>query len=210
MFPGALLPYFVAVMCCMVCGTTASAQTYRILPVGERFTLMKDSVRVTDSLYTEMSEVVDGYLWVNKGDLYGYIDTTGRAITPFIYDEVSSFRDGRARVARDSMYGYINHKGEEVIAVQYKEVTLFRLGLASVRTDSNWLVIDTAGSALSSHGFDFPAAYTSVDFICVAQNGRWGVINARGEIIHPFLYDLVCPDGRAWLNDKMIQLGGGK
>lgn len=182
------------------------SQNYSIFPVGDRYVLLRDTAQVSDTLYTEMSEIVEGYLWVNKGDLYGFIDTGGNEITGFIYDEVSSFSNERARVARDSMYGFISKKGIETIPVIYDEATIFKNSLASVRKGNKWFLIDTSGTMIYDSGFDHPASYRSNGFISVSVNNKWGVINFRGELIYPFEFDLVCPDGRAWRDGKMLFL----
>ncbi len=200
---------FILPLSALIIAVTASAcysQNYSVFPVGDRYILLRDTGHVTDTLYTEMSDIVEGYLWVNKGDLYGFIDTGGNEITGFIYDEVSSFSNERARVGRDSMFGFINKKGIEAIPVIYDEATLFRNSLASVRKGNKWFLIDTSGTMIYDHGFDHPASYHSIGFIGVSVNNRWGVINFRGELIYPFEFDLVSPDGRAWRDGKMLFL----
>lgn len=187
----------------------SGAQHLSIKTQGEKFALFSDSSQVTEYIYTEVAYQRQGAIWVNKGDLYGYIDSSGKEITEFIYDEVSGFYDGRARVARDSMYGFINESGNEVIGIQYRNATLFREGIASAEKDSGqWILIDTNGHQVGNFILDHPAHYENGNFICICSNGKWGVINNNGVMIQDFRFDLIRPNGTAWLNDKKYWLSG--
>ena len=45
---------------------------------------------------------------VRKENKRGYVDTTGREITPFIYDRAEVFSEGLATVGKDEKYGFID------------------------------------------------------------------------------------------------------
>jgi hypothetical protein len=58
----------------------------------------------------------NGYAAVKKGDLWGFIDTTGQEVIKPQYDFISDFgNDGKAWVGYDRYYFYIDNKGKYTI-----------------------------------------------------------------------------------------------
>ncbi len=162
---------------------------------GDYYALCKDSVPVTPYVYTEVSKFHEGIAWVNKGDLYGYIDTNLAEITLFQFTDVSAFQNGYAVVSLDSLFGYINRMGEMESTMHYLEALPMQHGLAAVRDSMGWTMLDTSFRPISIQRFDIPPKALSDDFIIVSRNGSWGVTNRKGEIIHALTYDLITTDG---------------
>ena len=54
-----------------------------------------------------------------KGGKWGFIDQTGKEITPIKYDVLGQFKDGRALVELNRKFGYIDTTGKEVVPIIY-------------------------------------------------------------------------------------------
>lgn len=63
-----------------------------------------------------------GIMLRRKGHCYGFVDSDGRAITPFVYSWASDFTEGRAIVAKNGKMGAIDCNGRKVIPVIYNSL----------------------------------------------------------------------------------------
>jgi hypothetical protein len=120
-------------------------------------------INPTESEYSHIDFFSEGRAMVqvknNKTILVGYIDTTGKLLTPLIYNVLSSsFNDGMAFVCKRisgvqpydvQLFGYINLDGEEVIPCQYYSAQVFHNEYAVVKNSSNmWGVIDKENNTI--------------------------------------------------------------
>ena len=177
---------------------------------GDYYALQVGNELVTSYIFTEVSEFYEGKAWVNKGNLYGYIDTLGRSVTDFVDADVDRFVDGFAAVSRDTQdgdYGFVYHVGQEICTLKYSRVKSFENGFAAVQSDSNWTLIDTSGSEMMIPVFDYPPKVVSERFVIVVKASKWGVIDSENSEQYPFIYDLITADGLAYLANKKVYLG---
>lgn len=185
----------------------SSAQNVLFNDSTSRLRVISPSGNVSDSNYTEVSGWSEGRCFVNKGDLYGYIDTHFREITAFVYDDVSSFQHGFARVQRDSQFTFINLKGVEICPPRYESVRSFFGSYAPVQAGGRWGLLDSAGSVMYPCALDYPPTAMYPDFIRVCLERKWGVLNEDLQLIHPFDYDYIDENGRGYQGDKIFLLG---
>ncbi len=177
---------------------------------GDFYALQVGNDLVTAYVFTEVSDFYEGKAWVNKGSLYGYIDTLGVSITDFVYADVDRFIDGYAAVSRDTqdgLYGFVNEVGREVCDLKYNRIKPFENGFAAVQLDSNWTLIDTSGSELMMPIFDYAPKVISDQFVIAVRANKWGVIDTADRLKYPFVYDLITADGVAYLANKKVYLG---
>ncbi|MFT5723640.1 MAG: hypothetical protein ACI9JN_000757 [Bacteroidia bacterium] len=177
---------------------------------GDYYALKHHGQLISPYIYTEVSEYHEGLAWVNKGELYGYIDTLGNAITDFVYADVSAFKNGFACVSRDTQdgyYGYVNRIGKEICPLSYIRTNAFEKGVASVQVDSIWTLIDTTGNQLFTAQYDYPPIVVSQNFIIVSRQLKWGVIDSSNNMVYPFIYDLITADGAAYTRRAKVYLG---
>lgn len=72
-----------------------------------------------------------GFACVKLDNKYGFIDWTGKEITPIKYDKIGwyqknfMFQNNRARVRIGGKYGYIDRTGKEIIPLDYAYATSF-------------------------------------------------------------------------------------
>jgi len=161
----------------------------------------------TAYIYTEVSAFVEGICWVNKGELYAFMDTSLRLITDFVYTDVRAFENSFAMVSRDSTFGFIDQNGKEICALTYGQARNFRHGFAPVMTDSLWGLIDTEGKETFQPMLDFPPYSVKENFIISSKDGKWGVINSGMKAVYKFEYDFITSDGMAFKNGRAYLLG---
>lgn len=106
-------------------------------------------------------------------------------------------KDGRQRVSNDRNFGFIDPKGVEVVPLKYDYANDFSEGLAMVSsyTGEGQLktiacgFIDTLGREVIPLSYrqaqDFSEALAAV----MNDDGKWGYINQKGEIVIAFLFD---------------------
>ncbi|MFR3216465.1 MAG: WG repeat-containing protein [Dysgonomonas mossii] len=119
---------------------------------------------------------------------YGFIDRTGKEISPCIYDFTLDFTEGFALVRKDDKYGFINEEGEEVIACNYVGARSFHEGLALVRKNRKYGFINTFGSLVIPYKYHNAQSFNE-GLACVSINDKYGYINTKGEEVIEIKYD---------------------
>lgn len=112
----------------------------------------------------------------------GYIDRSGKMITPLKFDKASDFRDGMAQVKLGDKWGYINHTGDLVIAPQYEETHAFKDGLAGVKVKGLWGFIDQSGKMIIPAQFEFVDDFYE-DWAAVKLAGRAFYVDRVGRTV---------------------------
>ena len=201
-----------AILCLLTCflifENSTGQTTFK--RAGNYYALERNEQALTSYVFTEVSNFIEGKAWVNKGELYGYIDTLGQPITAYMYADVFEFSNGFAAVSKDTQdgfYGFINAEGDEICPLHFKRVLPFKLGYAAVQKDTSWTLIDSTGSQLFDAVYDYSPQVISPRFVIVSQNLKWGVIDVIGNKRYPFIYDLITNDGIAYLQNKKVYLG---
>lgn len=109
------------------------------------------------------------------------------------YDHIGAFIDGYAYVVVNGKYGFINDKGEEVVPCVYDEFQGYDLspdffcGLAGVRQGDKWGFVDTTGRVVVPLIYEYVGRFiNNVGY--VKLEGKWGLINTRGEFLTEIKY----------------------
>jgi hypothetical protein len=145
----------------------------------------------------------------NGVEKYGYLNSKGTiAILP-TYQQAEPFNCGLAAVKRNGKWGYINNKGQVIIPFIYDAAGNFSEDKAAVAISGGK---DSSGKTMpllwgfQTLGSPKPLEYLyeqthpySEQMAAVKMNGKWGFINARGQLSVPAQYDAVYPfkDGLA-------------
>ncbi len=133
----------------------------------------------------------DAFLLGKKGK-WGLLDYTGKTIMPFQYTDLQEMGDVYV-AQKNGKYGIINKNGRVHTPFQYKNfLGMWRQDMAVLSKDGEkWLFVDVEGKESG----DITATLTPVDSInkdhvmVFTLAGKQGVLNTRGEIIIPCLYD---------------------
>lgn len=105
------------------------------------------AINTSDDLVA-VGDFYEGLAKVRKGDLYGYIDKTGKNVIPCIFQNAESFHDGMALVGNSKYYTYINKEGKTITDFVFDYTTLpFSNGLALVSFQGKKGFIDKKGNS---------------------------------------------------------------
>jgi hypothetical protein len=123
----------------------------------------------------------EGFIRVQQGDLWGFMDTSGRVMN-LRYDGADDFEEGRARVKLKKVWGYIDRSGAEVIPPAYDDAADFHEGLARVKKGGKWGFVDVRGREVVA-----PQYKDADDFheglAAVKSDKRWGYLNSQGKLV---------------------------
>jgi len=93
----------------------------------------------------------DSWALVEKNNLKGFIDTSGKVIVEVKYDEIYEFDEyleNWALVEKDNLKGFIDTSGKEIVETKYDEISEFdeiKNGWMLVEKDGLWGAIDRNG-----------------------------------------------------------------
>lgn len=159
-------------------------------------------------IYDDAQSFQEGLAAINSNGKWGFIDKKGYEVIPTQYEFVSSFSEGLAAVIKPNEkagreMGFIDKTGMVVINFKYEGLEHnFKDGVACVNLGNNKKgYIDKEGNELTSqkydHGEEFIDGFAMVGVGqeiygsdgYVGFEGKWGVINKKGEEIVPLIYD---------------------
>lgn len=143
---------------------------------------------------------------VKYGEKFGYIDRTGKAVTPIIYDRIQSFIGEYARVGMQAdehglayNFGYINRVGETIMPIEHERLPKLLEGetIVTLKGDDGYSIFDLAdkGRKLCTANYDY-VGLESNNMALIRQQGKFGLIDLNcKELIPPtysntlFIYD---------------------
>lgn len=138
----------------------------------------------------------EGLAAVQKGERWGYIDTSGKEIIPATYYNVGNFQDGIAPVMfvmRPAFtYAYIDRNNEFAITPHLvcTEAYPFYYGanLALIRKVNNGVFkngyVDKLGMISIPFIYDDAGVFRE-GYAPVEKNGKWGYIDEKGKVVIP-------------------------
>ncbi|WP_125411736.1 WG repeat-containing protein [Leeuwenhoekiella sp. MAR_2009_132] len=141
----------------------------------------------------EFEEIIsvssDDYFIAKKSDKYGIIDFNGKQIVSFSYEHIDPTYNGFL-VKKNGLIGKIDIEENVIIPIEYEEISNW----VEYGPDEHFVTKNGKKGLISRDGkIVIPTEYDeiSVDnskLIKVANNGVFGTINWKNEIIHPIQY----------------------
>ncbi len=128
----------------------------------------------------------------------GFIDENGKEVIPLKYEKVGTPSEGLIPVKQDGKWGYVNLQGETVLPCKLDGAESFSEGLAAVRVNKLWGYADKQMNVvirfalLDAKPFHEGLAPVKIPLEKIGYGileGKWGVINKKGEVIVPPEYD---------------------
>ena len=161
-------------------------------------------------IYDELEDFYNNHpSYALRDGKYGYVDEKNNIIAPFKYSETLGFpyHGSLAQVGLNGRYGFINLKGQETIPLRYDFASSFDFldddkiedALAGVVINKKLGFINGKGEEIIpcqyEYEFDGNGSHKSIKggfwgaTGLVKNGGKWGVLNRKGEVLVPFLYD---------------------
>jgi hypothetical protein len=105
---------------------------------------------VIPGIYDEAHDFSEGLACVKKGNLYGFVDASGREIIAPQFDDTGKdgFKDGLCVAAKGKKdaYFYIDKQGKKAFDKEFETAYGFSEGLAAVKYEGKWGFIDRTGA----------------------------------------------------------------
>lgn len=123
---------------------------------------------------------------------WGVIDKTGRFVIAPQYEEIGRFRDGLACVRKNGKIGFINESGTVIVPIEGddKYLPAYEKGVAAFTIKDKSYYVDKNGKFITKEQFWEAREYNNSKFLRPMQkDGKWGLINAKNELILKPTYD---------------------
>lgn len=144
--------------------------------------------------YSLSIQTPDPLFKIMKNGKWGFIDQHGKIVIQPVFWSVDDFSEGLAPARMEGLYGFINMSGEFDIAPQFDFAESFHEGVAKVYINGKPHFIDKSGNIPFDHGFKGTYRFGSNGtLVAETQSGKFGLINALGEIILDTIYEEITP-----------------
>lgn len=141
--------------------------------------------------YDAIGSLNDDIILIAKNDAYGYCNRKGEIIIDLSYERAYEFSNGFAVVVDSGKYGLIDRNGNFTIPAKYKWLAPAIEGnLLRAKKDSLFGLINTAGELVLDFVYDRIEEASDSMFL-IAQNGKYGFANLKGEIAIPLDFDYI-------------------
>ena len=110
------------------------------------------------------------------------------------YDYVSVFSADVAAVMVDNKWGIVDKDGKQVIDFVFEEIKLDDIGMAFrnnrgfAKQNGKYILIDAKGNRIGDSSWDDVDAFNAEMIAAVCQGGKWGFINADGDVVVEYKY----------------------
>jgi hypothetical protein len=133
-----------------------------------------------------------GIARVSLNGKYGFINSKNEIVVPIIYTETDVSLTDFTRVSTGGkLYGYIDTKNKTVVTIKYKSLSRFNASGYAVANEK--MDADKFGSIDKAGIVVIPFVYEDIiwdgEFAIIKKNGKWGVLNDRGQTLISPIYD---------------------
>ncbi|MFA4986941.1 MAG: WG repeat-containing protein, partial [Candidatus Brocadiia bacterium] len=137
--------------------------------------------------FDEAGSFSEGLAPAKRDDVWGFLNRKGEWAIAAEFEGARPFRQGLATVKKSGLWGAIGAEGREKIPFAFAKPLHFVGGLAAATVARPYGIMGSDGKAAVKPRFRTIPVWT--DGIAVmAENGRFGAINPRGEYVIPAEY----------------------
>ncbi|MEE9437825.1 MAG: WG repeat-containing protein, partial [Saprospiraceae bacterium] len=142
---------------------------------------------VVDSLdYDRINKFSSGLSLVNKGDLYGYINKSGKIAIDMQYQSAKSFIEKWAIVTKDQKSGIIDTDGKEVIPIIYEKIWLPESNKIRVKLNKKYYYLNLDGSKSNIKGYNKATNFFG-NYAIVNNGAQYMLLDKNGkETVLPY------------------------
>ena len=170
----------------------------------ERFGYMdKAGSLVIDLQFQEVSEFTGDLAAVKKDDLWGIIDKTGAFVLApaidchkawMLSDSVMMAEYNPDGVGLTHTYKLLNTHGEPISEEPYDRISVYTEDhYAIAKSKNDWVYIDLkAGNIINDASYDSATPFDG-GYAAVSTNGKYGIINRKGNYVIPPEYNYLGP-----------------
>ncbi|MES2590062.1 MAG: WG repeat-containing protein [Bacteroidota bacterium] len=148
---------------------------------------------IQEAKYDEISSLSENRIAFVLNGKIGYFNEIGGQIIPPTYDYMTNFSKhalftaGYAKVCIKGKYGLIDVNGKMIIPAIYQNIGEIS-DLVSFQKDGLWGYINLLNKIIVAPTYDEARSFDN-DAAIVSFNNRFGILNTKGEIIVPIIFD---------------------
>ena len=170
------------------------------------------SRKAPDAVYTELGLFNTDRAPACKDGKYGLLDENMEEETEFVWENITAVCNKLAAAEMNGKWAVISRKGKEKTEYVYDDVVTDSNGICSqqkvfiVKENGAYHIVDSKGKNQGEETFEQAKAFNKEGFAAVCKNGKWGFINAKGELVIDYQYD----DALSFSNGYAAVLKDGK
>ena len=178
----------------------------------DRYEKERYSFEISGELYDDVTEVYNGYIQVQRLDLWGLADHMGNIVVPCDYEKISTFSADQAVVKSGNETFTIDAGNHRLYLLKsaVKDFGNYGNGLIAFQTDAGW-VRGNGEFTMGSMAFEEIGMYNG-GYAAAKLNGKWGVIDTNAEWVITPDYDEIIMDGigRCWEQNAVFARSGSE
>jgi hypothetical protein len=101
-----------------------------------------------DYLYDDIEDYSEGLARIEKGGLFGFIDTLENIVIPMQYQKAENFKNGVAKVTKDNKLGIIDKTGKVILPLEYDDIDITDVNTFIVEKRDKYGLFDRQGKEL--------------------------------------------------------------
>ena len=151
--------------------------------------------KAPDEGYTDLGLLNDDRVPACKDGKYGFLDDTMEEKTDFSWEALSSVSNRLAAAEKDGKWAIINRNGKTKTDYIYDDVVMDENGICSnqkvfiVKEGESYHIVSSKGKNVGEETFDNAKAFTRDGYAAVEKNGKWGFVDAEGNLVIDCQYD---------------------
>lgn len=144
--------------------------------------------KAPDGEYTDLGLLNDGCAPACKNGRYGFLDEDMEEKTEFAWEGLTAAAHKLAAAKSNGKWAIINRRGKARTEYIYEDVITDDYGICSrqkvfiVKENGSYHIVDSKGKNIGEEVFDDAKAFTEDGCAAVCRDGKWGFVNAGGEL----------------------------
>lgn len=174
--------------------------------------------KVPDNEYSNLGMFSEDRVVALRKDKFGYLNANMEPAGEFVWDNLTGILNGIGAGFSDGKWVLVDDEGKAQNNEWYDDVIIDENGFCSgqkrifVKNNESYYIVNTKGKKVGDLEFENARAYTDKGDAAVCIDGKWGFVNADGEITVECTYEdaesfqngyaAVCLEGKWGYIDK--------
>ncbi len=140
--------------------------------------------------YDSVGNITDEGAYVERDNLWGFVNTKGQEIIPCKYDSIGDFKNGVAKVYNNNKCGLVDTAGNEIVPCKFDDINNYYHGFAEIINNNKCGLVNFNGKEVIPCRYD-DLIYFDKGFTALKEGNVWGFTSTSGKKITGFKYDQV-------------------
>ena len=142
-----------------------------------------------------------------EGDLYGYLNSDGRLLTPYRFAVASNFKNGFALVGDSVHQNILTRQMKLILPDIYVRVRSPKFGLILVQSHEGlWGAYDVNGSLKLPVIYSLPPYLVDKNRIIIKLADEYGLVDSDNNVLFNPSYQYISPKGYGYKSGTYLRL----